>query len=67
MDVQNETEVIERLSRDIDGRTLVIVTHRTSLLKLVDRVIVLDRGKVVADGSKSILNTGQSGMSGAGT
>ncbi len=66
MDVQNETEVIDRLSREIAGRTLVIVTHRTSLLKLVDRVIVLDRGKVVADGPKSILNKGQSRMTGAG-
>ena len=56
MDVQNEAEVISRLSAHIGDRTLVIITHRTSLLELVDRVIVIDQGKVVADGPKSILS-----------
>lgn len=56
MDVQNEAEVIERLKADLGpDRTVVIVTHRTSLLALVDRVIVIDQGRVVADGPKSIL------------
>lgn len=31
----------------------MVVTHRPSLLKLVDRVIVIDAGKVVADGPKA--------------
>lgn len=56
MDVQNEAEVISRLNAHIGDRTLVIITHRTSLLELVDRVIVIDQGKVVADGPKSILS-----------
>jgi len=30
----------------------VLVTHKTSLLSLVDRVLVLDRGKLIADGPK---------------
>lgn len=34
------------------GRTLLLVTHRTSLLSLVDRVVVLDGGRVVADGPR---------------
>ena len=34
------------------GKTLVVITHRTSLLELVDRIIVIDAGKIVADGSK---------------
>ena len=34
------------------GRTLLVITHRTSLLELVDRIIVIDAGKIVADGSK---------------
>jgi len=34
------------------GKTLVIVTHRTSLLSLVDRILVIDGGKVVADGPR---------------
>ena len=35
------------------GRTMIIVTHRTSLLDLVDRIIVTDHGKIVADGPKA--------------
>jgi ATP-binding cassette subfamily C protein LapB len=55
MDVQNEAEVIARLKTELADRTVVIVTHRTSLLELVDRVIVIDQGRVAADGPKSIL------------
>jgi ATP-binding cassette, subfamily C, bacterial LapB len=32
---------------------MVVVTHRTSLLDLVDRIIVVDHGKIVADGPKA--------------
>ncbi len=56
MDVQNESEVIARLKTELADRTVVIVTHRTSLLDLVDRVIVVDKGRIAADGPKSILN-----------
>jgi ATP-binding cassette subfamily C protein LapB len=65
MDVQNEAEVIARLKTELADRTLVIVTHRTSLLDLVDRVIVVDQGRIVADGPKSILDRrGQAGAAG---
>ena len=40
---------LEKLGRD---KTMILVTHRTSLLNLVDRIIVMDAGKVVADGPK---------------
>ena len=33
-------------------KTLILVTHRSSLLDLVDRLIVIDAGRVIADGSK---------------
>ena len=40
-------------SREIlGGKTLLLVTHRASVLSLVERLIVLDGGKVVADGAK---------------
>ena len=55
MDVKNEGEVIARLKEATEDTTMVIVTHRTSLLELVDRVIVIEDGKVGADGPKSIL------------
>ncbi|MGQ7844894.1 ATP-binding cassette domain-containing protein [Granulosicoccus sp. 3-233] len=34
------------------GRTLIMVTHSMSLLELVDRVVVMDRGSIVADGER---------------
>ncbi|MFZ5616510.1 MAG: type I secretion system permease/ATPase [Pseudomonadota bacterium] len=50
LDSQAEAEMIARLRRATDGRTLLLVTHRMSMLKLVDRIIVLDRGQIVLDG-----------------
>ena len=50
LDSQAEAEMIARLRRATDGRTLLLVTHRMSMLKLVDRIIVLDRGAIVLDG-----------------
>ncbi len=52
MDVMTEKAVIRRLKEHTADRTLIVITHRPSLLELVDRVIVLGQGKVVADGPK---------------
>lgn len=52
MDVRSEAQFIQRMKPVVEGRTLLLVTHRTSMLELVDRIIVLDRGKIVADGPK---------------
>jgi ABC-type transport system involved in cytochrome bd biosynthesis fused ATPase/permease subunit len=53
MDNAAESRLRERLSRIIGEKTLLLVTHRNSMLALVDRVIVVDGGKVVADGPKA--------------
>ena len=37
----------------IENKTVLLVTHRASLLTLVDRLIVVDRGQIVADGPKA--------------
>ena len=50
LDSQAEAEMIARLRRVTEERTLLLVTHRMSMLKLVDRIIVLDRGQIVLDG-----------------
>lgn len=52
MDHSSEEAVKHSLKGFCAGRTVLIVTHRTSLLSLVDRIIVLDSGRVVADGPK---------------
>lgn len=57
MDEQLEDYVIRQMDSWLDGRMLVLVTHRPALLKLVDRIIVMDNGRVVADGPRDhILN-----------
>jgi ATP-binding cassette subfamily C protein LapB len=52
LDTNSEREVVARLRRDLDGRTVLLVTHRPALLDLVDRLIVIDNGKVHLDGPK---------------
>lgn len=55
MDVKTEAQVIQRLKKSSADSTMVVITHRTSLLELVDRVIILENGKIAADGPKSLL------------
>ncbi len=52
MDEQLEEHVIRQLQGWISGRTLVLVTHRPALLKMVDRIVVMDNGRIVADGPR---------------
>jgi len=52
MDLQSENALIARLDGELKGKTVVLVTHRRSMLKLVDRIIILDKGKVVAAGPR---------------
>jgi ATP-binding cassette subfamily C protein LapB len=52
MDNASESRFRDRLLQIIADKTLILVTHRSSMLQLVDRLIVLDGGKVVADGPK---------------
>lgn len=56
MDMGSETRFVERLSKTIAGKTLIVITHRSAMLKLVDRVIIFDKGRIVADGPKSMLD-----------
>ncbi|HEY0626813.1 MAG TPA: type I secretion system permease/ATPase [Allosphingosinicella sp.] len=52
MDQQTETGLLNRLEGELKGRTFIVITHRTPFLRLVDRVIIVDRGKIVADGPR---------------
>ena len=52
MDAQTETALIQRLSEELKGRTLILITHRPPLLQLVDRIILMDKGKIVSDGPR---------------
>nr|WP_080426061.1 type I secretion system permease/ATPase [Burkholderia ubonensis] len=61
MDSQTETVFLEHLARATEGQTLVVVTHRPSVLALVQRIVVVEEGKVVADGPKEKILAALSG------
>ena len=65
MDHSGEELVKRRLMEIGAGKTLLVITHRSSLFELVDRIIVIDSGKIVADGNKEqvieALRTGKVG------
>ena len=53
MDMASERLLIRQLKNAFDSSTTIIIsTHRYSMLELVDRLIVIDQGKIVADGPK---------------
>ena len=57
MDARTEKKFIEQLKGEQLTSTLIVITHRTSLLALADHVLVVDQGKVVFSGSvDSFLN-----------
>lgn len=52
--MDNTTESIfkQKLAGYVEDKTLVLVTHKTSMLSLVDRLIVMNAGQIVADGPR---------------
>ena len=62
MDSRTEQRLKKNMSGVIKGKTMILITHRTSLLEMVDRIIVIDNGTIVADGPKaSVLDALQRG------
>lgn len=57
MDNRTETQLKAKLAEYLVNKTLVLVTHRGSLLSLVDRIILIDSGAVVADGPRDQVMT----------
>lgn len=54
MDSQTEKLFVDRLSQSLtEGQTLIVSTHRPALFSLCDRLIVMDNGRIVADGPKN--------------
>lgn len=66
LDFSSESQFINQMAQATQGKTLITITHRTPLLKLVSRIIVMDNGKVVADGPKeSVLEALKKGRVGS--
>ena len=49
---ERETGLIQRLQQELKDRTFLLITHRPPLLALVTRIMLIDRGKVIANGPR---------------
>lgn len=55
LDANNEKVIMENLEQFFKGKTAVVIAHRLSTVKHADKIIVLDKGKVVEEGSHADL------------
>jgi ATP-binding cassette subfamily C protein LapB len=68
MDFTSESQFKESLRRFMQHKTMVIVTHRLSLIDLAERMIVIDDGKMVTDGPRQqVVESLQAGRVGRAT
>ncbi len=51
MDVGAEQTLVERLRPVVEGKTLVVITHKSTMIQLVHKVIVLDKGRLLSMGT----------------
>ncbi len=61
MDRQTEKQFIDKMVNIVKDKTLIVVTHKTSLLRLVDRVIIIENGQIIVDGPKEEVFTSKVG------
>lgn len=52
LDNSTEERLKQRLKHYVEEKTMILITHRAALLDLVTRIIVMDSGKIIADGPK---------------
>jgi len=55
LDANNERVIVERLNTFFAGRTVIVVAHRLSTVKNADKIVVLDQGQVVEEGTHQAL------------
>lgn len=62
LDVENESKVQAALSRLLEGKTVLVIAHRMRTVEAADKIIVLDRGKVVEQGTPQELLAAKEGI-----
>ncbi|SOB60239.1 Type I secretion system ATPase [Pseudodesulfovibrio profundus] len=58
MDNQSEYRLKSKLEPYIKDKTVIVITHRHSMLDLVDRLVIMDKGRIVVDGPKQAVLDG---------
>lgn len=66
MDEGLEQQVLKRLDAWLAGRTLVVVTHRPATLKIVNRLVIVEGGRIIDDGPRDKVLKKYSAPAGAG-
>lgn len=61
LDIETEHELKEHILPLFEGRLVIFATHRLHWVRDMDRVIVLDRGRIVADGAPDEMRRGDTG------
>ena len=51
LDANNERTIMERLDRLFENKTVVVVAHRLSTVRNADKIVVLDHGRIVEQGT----------------
>ena len=62
LDYESEQVLRENMSRIVEGRTVLVVAHRLSTVRRADRIVVLDRGRIVEEGSHDVLAARAGGL-----
>lgn len=55
VDAKSEMQIFDRLNREMKDNTLLFISHRFSTIKDAQRIVVLDKGKIIEDGTHEIL------------
>ena len=51
LDANNEKEIMEHMRRFYEGRTVVVAAHRLSTVRDADKIVVMDKGRIVEEGN----------------
>jgi len=62
LDSHSESLIQDALSKLIQGKTTIVIAHRLSTIRQMDRIIVLDKGKIIEDGVHDELTNKTDGL-----